>query len=91
MSDLSRILLLVDVQWGNLAEWLQALGATGALVVALVLLSKQLSAHRASEEDRRQAPARSVAAWHEHDHGETSLMFVRNAGETPASLSLVLR
>lgn len=51
------------VEWGNVPEWVAAVGTLGAFGVALWLLGAQLGTYRASEQDRIQGDAIRISAW----------------------------
>ena len=76
-----------EMAWGNVPEWLAAVGTLGAFGVALWLLGRQLATYRASEDDRKLRDARRVATWWEEFRDPNSNFKVRanvrNAGESP--------
>jgi hypothetical protein len=73
----------VRADLGTLPDWLAALGTSGALVIALVLLVRQLPELGAAARGRETALADRAAAWVEaDDHGGATLV-LRNGGPMP--------
>ncbi len=56
-----------DIQWGDFATWVAAVGTVSAVVVALVQVARERSARLAREshdrDERRLAHARLISAW----------------------------
>ena len=62
------------VEWGNVAEWVGAVGTIGALGAALLLLEKEIASLKNERESvneerelRRREHARAIAVWLEGD------------------------
>ena len=78
------------IQWGNVAEWVGAVGTALAFLAALALLRKELDAandsRRAREQNesaRRREQASHVAAWIEDSGGGTFSVVLKNASPYP--------
>lgn len=70
--------------WGNVPEWIAAVGSLGALAVALWLLGAQLRTYRTSEQDRIQSDATRVSAWWSTPEiAPVVSVHIRNAGDNP--------
>lgn len=52
--------VLADVELGNVAEWVAAIGTVGALLATYLLLRHELRTRREDERERREAQARLV-------------------------------
>lgn len=82
--------MLAQVEWGNAAEWVAAVGTVGALLLTYSLLRKELREFRNAQEDRTMAQATSVAGWAEprrEPHGmeedQRWVVLVHNASPAP--------
>lgn len=53
------------LQWGNVPEWLAAIGTVGALAVALFLLKQEIDDRRRAKSKAQQWPASGIVAWAE--------------------------
>jgi hypothetical protein len=67
------------IQWGNLPQWLAAIGTAGGLFYALRLFRRESRARHEQDEDRLRDLAKYVAVW-PNDLGTLTL---RNGGQEP--------
>jgi hypothetical protein len=59
---------MADIEWGNVAEWVAAIGTIAALIFALVVLKGELEARGEAREDRRLRYAGGVTGWLEEKY-----------------------
>ncbi len=62
-SPQQPVLLLSELDWGNVPAWLGAIGSVGALAVALFLLNGELKARHRDDEEHARAQAGAVSIW----------------------------
>ncbi len=86
---------LADIDWGTAPEWVAAIGTTGALIVALLVLKGELGQRHEQEQERRRDQASRVAAWLEYESVDVTgvelpMVLMKNASESPVFMTEVL-
>lgn len=78
--------MLGSVEWGTFPEWLSAVGTVGALILAFVLLNREMVAGRQAAQDRRREQAAQVSG-HFDVEGTTATGILARAVITNSSPS----